>query len=317
MPSVAQASVTTNLPLDLMTGFMVYDRNNENPLFSSRSMAADRDFIETLQIELLSGANFQESKLNYSEAIVNEKFADMMGYAGSPVGQTFITRIDNAVSVKIIGVVKDFQISTLYQQESEVLKDVLPLIIFPREEAQADWWFPAGRVIARLHRADEATLEELNRKIKSLTRKDNACFTVYHSKIEQTYSDTLVYKRAVETSSLVLFFIVLSGLFGFIQDEISRRSKEVAIRKVYGATLKHILSLFLKDTVLISIPAILLGFVVSYITASGWLRQFSVRIVLDSLTFISVGAFILCGNIACIAALTWQTMIKKPACRPL
>ena len=77
---------------------------------------------------------------------------------------------------------------------------------------------------------------------------------------------------------LMTFLITLIGLIGYIADETTRRSKEIAIRKVNGATIRDILMIISKDVLYMAVPAVIFGVVGSYIMGEDWLQQFSEKI---------------------------------------
>ena len=79
------------------------------------------------------------------------------------------------------------------------------------------------------------------------------------------------------------------GLIGFIRDESNRRSKEVAIRKINGATVADILRLFTWDVLRLSLAMAVLACVATFFVAHKWLEQFAERIGLSPLYFI-IGA---------------------------
>ncbi|MDR1356788.1 MAG: ABC transporter permease, partial [Tannerellaceae bacterium] len=288
MPGIASVSVTTDLPLDFMNGFYVYDDNNEARLFSSRGMAADKDFFETMGIEILLGRGFSENKLDYSEAIVNDRFVRMMGWTGSPLGRTFVTRLDGAMTVEVIGVIKDFSIYTLYQQEADYMRDP-PLIVFSREKSNRDWWYPANRLVLRADVTNGDLRASLDSMAKQTLESETARFGSYNEKIEQTYNATLAQKDMIVSASVLMLCITVLGLFGYMQGEIIRREKEITIRRINGATFGDVLSVFLRHILLLSFPAVLTGFVLSYYVSGEWLQQFAVKIPLDFRLFFPVG----------------------------
>jgi putative ABC transport system permease protein len=308
-PEISNVSITSNLPMDFLTGFEIFDDKNGESLFSSRGMAADKDFFETMQMEMLSGQYFTESKFNYSEAVVNEEFVKMMGITGAAVGQTFVTKLDDVLSVKIIGVVKNFNIFTLYKQSS--MQDIPPLIIFSREEARRDWWHPFNRLVVRTHSANSELYAQLNIHIRKMFNSNIVYFEPYRMKIEQMYDATLVYRNTVWAAVAVLCIITILGLFGYLHNETIRRRQEILIRRIHGATIVNILYLFSKYIIGIFIPAILTGFIIAYFIGIKWLESFSVKISLNVSLFFTVGIFLLAGIFVCISLQIADIMRKN------
>ncbi|MDE6227848.1 MAG: ABC transporter permease [Muribaculaceae bacterium] len=75
--------------------------------------------------------------------------------------------------------------------------------------------------------------------------------------------------------------IALIGLIGYTGDEIQRRSKEIAIRKVTGASSEKILLLFLRNIVIVAFPSLVGGGCMAMIIGRRWLSQFSDQVSLS------------------------------------
>jgi putative ABC transport system permease protein len=299
LPSVVQVSISTHLPMDYLETFQIFDDNNEEELFASRGMAVDKNFFATMQIDFTDGKGFRESKLNYSEAVVNEEFIHRMKWEkDSSVGKTFVMRFDGIKVVKIIGVVNDFRTYTLYLQNMDIQS---PLIIFSKEEGSRDWWHLSNRLIVRIHPAsDTRAFATLEGKLKEIFNNKTAYFASYSEKIRLTYMTEEKYRRTVMLASIILSLITLFGLFGYTQDEILRRKKEMTLRKIYGATKKNLHYVFIRHLLLISLPAIVTGFILSYYISSNWIQQFAIKISLSLALFFIVGCCILSSLLACV-----------------
>ena len=87
--------------------------------------------------------------------------------------------------------------------------------------------------------------------------------------------------------------IALLGLIGFIRDESLRRSKEMAVRKINGATTRDILGAFAKDIMRLSTAAAIIACIGDFFVARGWLEQFAERVTLNPLYFIGGALLVL------------------------
>ena len=85
---------------------------------------------------------------------------------------------------------------------------------------------------------------------------------------------------------LMILLISLIGLIGYVIDEVNRRRKEIAIRKVNGATLTNVLRMFIKDVTVVALPALVMGAVIAYYIAKEWLQTFSERVSLNPIYFL-------------------------------
>ena len=91
---------------------------------------------------------------------------------------------------------------------------------------------------------------------------------------------------------LVSLIIALLGLVGYTIDEVRRRAKEIAVRRVNGAQFSQIREMFIRDVMWIAGPSVAVGCVLAGIVAARWEQQFSIQAGLPwwvfAVTFISV-----------------------------
>ena len=141
---------------------------------------------------------------------------------------------------------------------------------------------------------------EVRSTLNTLVPDQDLQLDVYSALIEDVYSDARKFRDQVMIGGSITLIIALIGLIGYTNDEINRRRKELAIRKVNGAILKDILSLFLGDIMKIAIPAILIGSVGSYFVAEHWQQQFAAKIPLSWWLFLSGAALVVLVIIVCV-----------------
>ena len=108
----------------------------------------------------------------------------------------------------------------------------------------------------------------------------------YKDSMREAYSSERRMRNTVIIGCLVSIIIALFGLIGYVRDESQRRSKEMAVRKINGATVKEIMGIYVAEIMKLSIPAIILGNVGAWFAASAWLRNFSEKIALSPWYFI-------------------------------
>ena len=137
-------------------------------------------------------------------------------------------------------------------------------------------------------------------------------FTDYKSLINEAYLSAKLFRNSILVASILILIITLLGLIGYTADEISRRSKEIAIRKITGATSTNILQIISKDILFISLPAIIIGIMISYVTGMQWLQQFAVKIPLNALLFLTSGLFIILLILTSVIFRTWKVANENP-----
>ena len=107
------------------------------------------------------------------------------------------------------------------------------------------------------------------------------------------YKDSRQFRDSVMIGGLVTLLVTLIGLIGYTNDEVSRRRKEIAVRRVNGATLWDILRLFIKDIGYICIYAVILGGGIAYFVLQKWQEQFTEKVPLSWYIFLGCGVCVL------------------------
>ena len=101
-------------------------------------------------------------------------------------------------------------------------------------------------------------------------------------------------------------------MIGFIRDENLRRSKEIAIRKINGATVGNILTMFARGILRLSAVMALLACVAAYMASGAFLAQFAVRVQLSPLWFILGSAFVLAAEVAVVIVNCYRIAVSNP-----
>jgi putative ABC transport system permease protein len=298
LPVVESATVTTGTPLDRLGSDPVIDTQTKESLFIGRYLLADMDFTKTFNIPLVNGRSFRESAdENTKEAIVNETLIRMAGLE-DPIGKQF-DFIDNTWT--ICGVMKDYQSYSVYNEIS-------PIIILPLEALERN---PA--IVVRLTSAPtQRMIESLSAQLKQYSNHEESVFLSFKEEYNSFYRDEKLFRDSVIVASLIMLAISLLGLFGFVEDEIMRRTKEVAIRKVNGAVVLDILQLFAKGISFIISPAIVFGLIISFGVSSGWLQHFVLKIPLHFTLFLLNGLTIFAVTQFCVAARSVSIAMSNP-----
>ena len=251
LPCVENAALSMNYPISGYWGNPVVDANKMEILFSCRFEYFDENYIDLMQMEIIAGRNFNAQDAS-NKTIVNEKFVHQYGWdLDSAIGKSFL---QNGSWNEVIGVVRDYmQVSGL----------VLPLSVYHTGHATKY----ADEEVALRYNIRLTELSDDNIKVLDEVIKKN-----YHSEIEYTlrpYADRVKsqfthredMRNNVLVISLVTLLISLIGLVGYLGNEMSRRRKEIAIRKVNGATSVQVLRLLGLNLLWVIVPAIITGVV--------------------------------------------------------
>ncbi|MBN2813612.1 MAG: ABC transporter permease, partial [Bacteroidales bacterium] len=127
------------------------------------------------------------------------------------------------------------------------------------------------------------------------------------------YRSAFGFRNAMMAGNAVILLITIIGLLGYTSNETARQRKELAIRRINGASLADILKIFIFDLIIVAIPAVLLGLAGARFTADKWMQNFAMKIPLHW------GVFTVCSLIiillaASVAAINYVlTTSRNPA----
>lgn len=262
--------------------------------FSFRSPIVGYNFMETLGIEIIAGRSFsKERQDDYSKIILNEAAVKKMEL-DDPVGQV----IQMNRGSEIIGVVKDFHYGSLYN-------DIEPLIF--RCDPHG------GNIMIKIQAGTEkATIE----KLASHYNKFLPGYAFDFTFMDDDYQ--ALYEAENKISVLSKYFgglaILISclGLFGLAAFTAERRTKEIGIRKVLGASVFSIIRMLTSDFTKTVILAIFISLPISYLLASKWLNNFAFSIDLNWYYFLLPGLAVLLIAWATVSLQTFKAARVNP-----
>ena len=113
-------------------------------------------------------------------------------------------------------------------------------------------------------------------------------------------------------ATILNFLIVLMGIFGVVAFTLARRNKEIAIRKVLGAEVKNILSLFIKDYAWLILIANVIAWPLAYLVTNNWLQHYSYRIGQSIYSYLAVCLFVFALAFLLISIQCLKTAISNP-----
>ncbi len=137
-------------------------------------------------------------------------------------------------------------------------------------------------------------------------------YTFMDDTLEKLYSSELQLKKAAYTSTVLALIIVLLGVLGLVSLSIQKRTKEIGIRKVLGASVQSIISLFMKEFVWVMLVAGFIACPLAWLIMQGWLNDYAYRINLTAMPFIISMAGLAAITIMLIALQTVKAGLENP-----
>ena len=289
LPEVSAVAAAYNLPFEGSNGDNVYLPDDDRELFNiADQYECSSDFYDLMGIKFLEGRAPRDTM----EIAVDEKFvtkmAEFTDWSDGAVGkQVFITGHDRSGDTgrryfTISGVYKSYIIGNLTGV------DPRPSALFYGEIGSMTSWMPhtffkvRPEALSKVRQALEQALE--GREINILS---------YEEQMRAAYADSKKMRNTMAIGAVFSLLIALLGLIGFIRDESLRRSKEMAVRKINGATTRDILGVFATDILKLSGMMAVIACIGAFFVARKWLEQFAEKVSLNPLYFIGGAALVL------------------------
>ena len=282
VPGVAGVTASYETPeyVEWGDGVTAIDEKGTHDI-SLNAMPVDLDFTKTMKMQLVAGRDFQRSDFammdtnnngeNYRQPyIINETLAKKIGWTPQ---QSVGRIIENRAKGPVVGVVKDFNFSSLHEP-------IGPLLIFLGRDFSRDF-------MLRINGSDiQNTISRLETVWKQ--RIPDRPF-IYHF-LDDDYNK--LYLAEQRTSALfgiaagIAIVLACLGLFGLAAFTTVQRTKEIGIRRVLGANVSSITILIAKNFLRLVGIAILIAVPLAYWAGNKWLQDFAFRIPVHADVFV-------------------------------
>lgn len=291
MPNVKDCSSTFNVPLDGYdrSGNMVGVPGDEKNTFNIMEMSGvDDNFFKMMNIPIVQGSFFTERNDSCRQVIIDERGAEKLiktwHWKDGVVGkQITCTGHDNNIFT-ICGVSKNIRWGSA-ETGGDGMNGFPDLYFYSAKTAYY--------MLVKFKELRDESLSELQSKVQAMYPNNKVIVKSYASELANQYASQLNFRNGILVAGIVTMIIALFGLVGYTSDEVNRRRKEIAIRKVNGAKVKDILRIFLKDIMKIALPCIIVGDLGAWLIARQWLMSFSEKITMTPLLFIGVTIILL------------------------
>jgi ABC-type antimicrobial peptide transport system permease subunit len=254
-PAIKIVARSNANPMEIFSGIVLADNawpgktKEDNVVF--KYLKCDYDLLPSLGFTFLEGRNFSKAfTADSSNYIINEEAARRMKLT-DPVGQD----LNSPRKGKIVGLIKDFH--------STGLKGPIePVIIAMRPEA-------ANQIFIRY---ESGHLEAAMQHIEMVYKKFDPNSPLEYAFMDQTftrqYKDEILIGKLSTCFTMMAIFISCLGLFGLASFTAEKRTREIGVRKVMGATVTELITLLCKDFVQVIGIALIIGLPVAW-----WIAQ--------------------------------------------
>lgn len=313
MPEVEKVGMGYSLPMNGASGNNVRSEDGQREMFNVADFyQADENFLSILGIKVSTGQNFSPGNAAVNDVVISEKGAEMLkmnnGWTDGVVGKQI--SITEHGSTTVCGVFPDFIINSMADPDSR------PSVFFylPEERfVQLKIDKPASSfiILVKVHEGSEAGIKKKIADVMNLgmPQKD-ASVSSLEEDLQSKYNTEKGFRNALMAGNAVILLIMIIGLLGYTTNEASRHQKELAIRKISGATMTDILRVFILELEYIAIPSVLVGLIGVWFTVNKWMQNFAVKVPLHWELFVMCSLAILL-SVALVAAANYYRFANR------
>ena len=255
-------------------------------------------------LTLLAGEWLNEFS-GYGEIVINESLARRMGYTPEEAVGKHIRMGLQTANQKIKGVVKDFQYTSPTEQVPNtgfIIGDEMGLMLWKN---------------GILFRFKEGTWDACRTAIEQLCRKEASDKEITLVNEEESYNKYLqseaMLARLLAFASLICMLVAIFGIYSLVTLTCEQRRKEIAIRKVNGATVRNILSLFYREYIVLLLLAALPAFPLAYILVKHWIETYTRQMPIPIAPALGVFLVLLLVVGLSISWRVWRAAHENPA----
>jgi putative ABC transport system permease protein len=260
----------------------------------------DETYIPLLKIQIKQGRNFSRDYPSDSShsVLVNESFVKKAGWE-NPIGQVVNLWYNNE-KYSVIGIVKNYHYNPLNQQIEPQLFTM---------KAGNDY----GMAFIKIKpKTETASLKHIEATFKKLFPVNPYSYTFKDEENFRNYEAERKWKQIMLFSAILTIFISCIGLFGLSVLSAEKRTKEIGIRKVLGASVNSVVTILSKDFVKLVVVALLISVPLAWLSANKWLENYPYRISLSWQIFVFAGLLVILIALVTVSFQAIRAAIANP-----
>ncbi len=291
--SIQNFSVTDGLPgMQLSRTGADLSFKGEKKIVKYITINSDYHYLSTMGMIMVQGRNFREGDKDV--VIINESFAKAFDI-GTLNDQIML---DNRL---VIGVVKDFQIESLYHQTGPLAIRLAPYTNYG---------------VVRISSPDPIIISDALSYIKSSYKEtfDDRPIDIHflNESLDMMYQKERIFSNVLSLFVLLALFVSCIGLFGISIYSIKTRVKEIGIRKVNGARISEVMAMLNKDFVKWVVIAFAIATPVAWYAMHKWLENFAYKTELSWWIFALAGLLALGIALLTVSWQSWKAATRNP-----
>ncbi|MGZ3944723.1 MAG: ABC transporter permease [Mucilaginibacter sp.] len=273
IPGIANASISTSAPatqLSFEDGYVpeadIANTTAPEKNIDLASYIVDESFVPTLKLKMIEGRNFSKAFTDSASVILNETAAKVMGWK-NPMGKHITYPGGDNTKFTVVGVVKDFNTESLHEA-------VMPFALF--YTTSKTYTVNTSYITARIKPGDYSKTIDAVTAVWKKFKPDNPFeYSFMDEDFDALYKTDQTMGKVFGTFAGLSIAVACLGLLGLAMYTAERRTKEIGIRKVLGASVENIVTMLSKDLIKLVIIASVIAFPVAWYAMNIWLQDFA------------------------------------------
>jgi ABC-type antimicrobial peptide transport system permease subunit len=271
IPGVSMVALGGNVPVNMgnFTTINKWDGNITGKPLMFFLMQVDDKYLDLFKIQIMEGRKFFKGTVGY-EVIVNETAVRKMEMT-DPIGKIIWHGNERYT---ITGIVKDFHFHSLREE-------IKPVFIFKSKT----WW--TKRIFVKLEPGNQfKTTGDIVDVVKTYSPDFPVNYMFIDQEIDKYYDNEKRLSILMNAATFLTVIISCIGLFSLTAFTVSRKSKEIGVRKAYGASISSVLVLLQKDFGRLVVISSFIAMPAGYYLMKSWLSTYTSHLMLSPVYFV-------------------------------
>jgi len=302
IPEVQSVATCSFLPINGASGNNVLEQGKDQELFNIADLySTDAGYFSLMEIPIVEGKGFQSGLSDSRQVLISQAFANrltrMLKWKDGVTGKNIVITEHGICTIQ--GVYRDISLGSVSDP------DTRPSAMFYSED-------PSPLIMIKLHKLQPEGIRLVNKALQTAIPNKDIVVTPYKTSVTFLYTSSRLFRNSVLIGGIMTLILALIGLIGYTNDEINRKSAEIAIRKISGASAGEITGLFVKDILKIAIPALVIGELLAAFTAEKWMENFTEKTSLSLFVFLGCGIVVTGIILSVVTLASYRTAIQNP-----
>jgi len=293
---------STNTPMGEGSAKLIFNVETDQGM-SPRGInftITDHDFVDALGIKMVKGRDFQKDMPSdtLTGVVVNETFVSRMGWS-DPIGKKIEAGDENTLRARVIGVMADYHQTGMYNE-------IESLLLAYREINNVIYVKLSGNNM-------QQTMSYIESEWKEVFPDQPYSYTFLSERFNRQFEADEKRGLIFTMFTILAILIACIGLFGLASYMVEQRTREVGIRKVFGANEGVVIRLISKDFLILVTISIIIAIPVAYYFMSNWLENYVYRTKIGISVLAAAALLTIILTFITISYKAYQASVMNPA----